>query len=70
MRWTVFKVISFLVIFLFLQSTMLPWLISLDAMPLWVDILLITFVLLIWLAVIDRLAFQLLRALRKNDEAT
>lgn len=68
MRWIVFKVISFLSVFIFCQGVILPWAISNNMMPLWADIILVSVILMIWLAVIDRLAFHLLKVLRKNDE--
>lgn len=69
MRWIVFKVISFLAVFVFMQGAILPWAISNNTVPLWVDILIITFILMMWLAVIDRLAIHVLRVLRKKEEA-
>ena len=68
MRMMVFKVISFLAVFIFMQGKILPWAISNDTMPLWADIVLISIVLLMWLAVIDRLAFHLLKIIRSKDE--
>lgn len=70
MRMMVFKVISFLAVFIFTQGAILPWAISNNSMPLWADIVLITIILMMWLAVIDRLAFHLLKILRSKDEAT
>lgn len=70
MRLMVFKVICFLALFIFAQGVILPWAISNNSMPLWVDIVLITLILMMWLAVIDRLAFHLLKLLRKNDGST
>lgn len=70
MRMLVFKVIAFLSVFIFTQGAILPWAISNNSMPLWADIVLITIILMMWLAVIDRLAYHLLKILRKNDEAT
>jgi hypothetical protein len=68
MRWILFKIISFLAVFIFMQGAILPWAISNDTMPLWADVILITVILLMWLAVIDRLAFHLLKILRKKDD--
>lgn len=70
MRWILFKVISFVSVFIFMQGAILPWAISNNFMPLWADIVLITVILMMWLCVIDRMAFHLLKVLRKNDEAT
>lgn len=70
MRWIIFKVISFIAFFIFAQGVILPWVISNNSMPLWANIALITIILMMWLAVIDRLAFHLLKTLRKKDEAT
>jgi hypothetical protein len=53
-----------------MQGAILPWAISNNFMPLWADIVLITVILMMWLCVIDRMAFHLLKVLRKNDEAT
>jgi tetrahydromethanopterin S-methyltransferase subunit C len=64
----VFKVISFMAVFIFTQGAILPWAISNNTMPLWADIVLITIILMMWLAVIDRLAYHLLKVLRRNDE--
>lgn len=69
MRWMLFKIISFVAVFIFMQGAILPWAISNNTMPLWADIVLITIVLMMWLAVIDRLAYHLLKILRKHDEA-
>lgn len=68
MRWIIFKVICFITIFIFMQGAILPWAISNNFMPLWADLILITVVLLMWLAVIDRLAFHVLKVIRSNDE--
>lgn len=70
MRWILFKIISFVTAFIFMQGVILPWAISNNFVPLWADIILITIILMIWLAVIDQLAFHLLKLLRKNDEIT
>ena len=69
MRWMLFKIISFMATFMFAQGVILPWAISNNFMPLWADIILVTIILLMWLAVIDRLAFHLLKILRSKDEA-
>ena len=68
MRWAIFKVISFITVFIFMQGVILPWVISNNIMPLWADIILISVILMMWLALIDRIAHQLLKVLRKNDE--
>jgi hypothetical protein len=70
MRWLIFKVIAFLGVFIFCQGAILPWAISNNYMPLWADIVLVTVIIMMWLAVIDRLAYHLLKVLRKNDEVT
>lgn len=70
LRWIVFKIIAFFGVFLFAQGVMLPWAIYNSTMPLWADIILVTIILMMWLAAIDRLAYHLLRVIRKNDEAT
>jgi len=70
MKMLIFKVICFLALFTFMQCAILPWLISNDSMPFWVDIVFITLVLMLWLIVIDRLAHQILKILRKKDDAT
>lgn len=70
MRMMIFKVIAFVSVFIFMQGAILPWAISNNYMPLWADIVLITIILMMWLAVIDRLAYHLLKVLRRNDEAT
>jgi hypothetical protein len=70
MRLLLFKMIAFLGTFMFAQGVILPWAISNNSMPLWADIILVTIILMMWLAVIDRLAYHLLKVLRKNDEIT
>lgn len=70
MRMMIFKVIAFVAVFIFIQGAILPWAISNNYMPLWADVVLITLILMMWLAVIDRLAYHLLKVLRKNDEVT
>ena len=70
MKWMIFKVIAFISFFIFMQGAILPWAISNNFMPLWADIILLTIILMIWLAVIDRLAYHLLKVLRSKDEAT
>jgi ABC-type Fe3+-siderophore transport system permease subunit len=69
MRMMVFKIIAFLSVFIFTQGAILPWAISNTYMPLWADIVLVTIILMMWLAVIDRLAYHLLKILRRDDEA-
>jgi hypothetical protein len=68
MRMMVFKVIAFVAVFIFMQGAILPWAISNNTMPLWADIVLITIILMMWLAVIDRLAYHLLKVLRRKDD--
>lgn len=71
MRMMIFKVIAFVAVFIFMQGAILPWAISNNSMPLWADVILITLILMMWLAAIDRLAYHLLKVLRKkDDEAT
>lgn len=70
MRMMIFKVICFMALFIFMQGAILPWAISNNTMPLWADMVLITLILLMWLAVIDRLAYHVLKMLRKTDEVT
>ncbi len=70
MRMMIFKVIAFVAIFIFMQGAILPWAISNTLMPLWADIILITLLLMMWLAAIDRLAYHVLKVIRKNDEVT
>lgn len=68
MRWLIFKVISFLAVFMYLNGVLLPWAISNSSIPLWLDIVIITMILMMWLAFIDRIAQLLLNVLRKKDE--
>jgi len=70
MRMFLFKVLSFMAVFIFAQGVILPWAISNNTMPLWADIVLVTLILMMWLAVIDRMAYHLLKTLRKHDEPT
>jgi hypothetical protein len=53
-----------------MQGAILPWAISNNLMPLWADIALITVILMMWLAAIDRIAFHFLKMLRKNNAIT
>ena len=55
MRLMIFKIISFLAAFMFVQGVILPWTISNNFMPLWADLVLLTFILMMWVVVIDRL---------------
>ena len=68
MRMMIFKVIAFVACFIFMQGAILPWAISNNSMPLWADVILITLILMMWLAAIDRLAYHLLKVLRKKDD--
>jgi len=70
MRMMIFRVIVFLAVFIFMQGAILPWAISNDTMPLWADIILISIILLMWLVVIDRFAYHLLKILRTKDDET
>lgn len=70
MRWMIFKVIAFVAIFLFTHAVILPWAISNDVMPLWGNIIAVSFVVVLWLAFIDRIAFQLIRIVGGKDEST
>lgn len=60
MRLMIFKIISFLAAFMFVQGVILPWTISNNFMPLWADLVLLTFILMMWVVVIDRLTRRLL----------
>ncbi len=68
MRWMIFKIIVFMTMFIFMQGAIVPWLISNNFLPLWADIIVISLVLMMWLAVIDRLSSHVLKIFRKNDE--
>ncbi len=70
MRLTLFKVIMFLAAFIFLQGVILPWTISNNMLPLWGDILLLSFILMMWVVVIDRISAQLLNKFKDEDELT
>jgi uncharacterized membrane protein YbhN (UPF0104 family) len=63
-----FKMISFALAFIFSQGVILPWAISNNDLPLWADIILVTIILMTWIAIIDRIAFRLIKILRKNNE--
>ncbi len=68
MKTIIVKVIAFIAVFLFMEGVVLQWAISNNTMPLWVDLLLVTILLMILLAGIDRLAFHLFKLLGQNDE--
>lgn len=70
MRLTLFKVIMFLAAFIFMQGVILPWTISNNMLPLWGDILLLSFILMMWVVVIDRISAQLLKKFKDEDELT
>ena len=68
MRWMTFKLISFFAIFLFTQGAILPWVISNDTMPLWLDIILLSFIMLMWMIAIDQIAFACIKLFRKIND--
>ena len=70
MRLTLFKIIMFLAAFIFMQGVILPWTISNNMLPLWGDILLLSFILMMWVVVIDRISAQLLKKFKDEDELT
>jgi hypothetical protein len=70
MRVTLFKIIMFLAAFIFLQGVILPWTISNNMLPLWGDILLLSFILMMWVVVIDRISAQLLNKFKDEDDLT
>jgi len=61
MRMTLFKIISFMAVFLFAQGAVLPWVISNNLLPLWADILLVSAVIFAWIVLIERLAMKCIR---------
>lgn len=69
MRWIIFKVISFFSVFIFMQTSILPWAISTNFIPLWADIILISIMLMMSLTVIDRMANRLIILTRRKDSA-
>lgn len=68
MKWIVFKIILFLASFGFVQGFILPWVISNNSMPLWLDILLLSFILMLWLIVIDRIGSCVIKLMKENNE--
>jgi hypothetical protein len=68
MRLVLFRIFSFFAIFIFAQAAVLPWVISNNYLPLWLDIALISFVIVVWLAIIDRFVYHFIRLLKKKDE--
>lgn len=61
MRMTIFKVIMFLAAFVFMQGVILPWTVSNNMLPLWLDIVIFSCILMGWVAVLDRIGKALLR---------
>ncbi len=70
MRWMIFKVITFIAVFIFMQGTVLPWAVSNNIMPLWANIILLTVIVMVCLYTIDCMAYALIKFIRKNDEIT
>ena len=56
MKITCLKVFAFFVGFIFLQLEVMPWLSQNEFMPLWADIGLMSGALMLFVALIDRLA--------------
>lgn len=68
MRIVLFKIISFLAAFIFIQGVILPWTISNNMLPLWADVVLISLILMGWVAVIDRIAVNLLHKFKDEGD--
>jgi hypothetical protein len=69
MRWIIFEVISFLAVFMVAHGIIVPWAIANDStMPLWADMVIIIFLLMLWVALIDRCVFYFRKVIRKYDE--
>lgn len=67
MKIIAFKVVMFLAAVLFLQGVILPWTISNDVLPVWVDILILSGILMIWVALIDRVSVRIANRIRSED---
>lgn len=61
MRKSCLKIFLFLLAFIFTQLIVLPWLSENAVIPLWVDILVMSFGLVLFTALVDRIAHKLWR---------
>lgn len=59
MQWIAFKVIMFLVGFLYLQGYIMPQAMENNDVPLWINILLISSMLTAWMIFIDFMVWRL-----------
>lgn len=59
MRWIVFKVISFIAVFIVTQGFLLPWIAATNLMPMWCAVLLISAIIVANLSLLDHLVIRL-----------
>jgi hypothetical protein len=68
MRWVAFKIIMFLAACLFVQGAILPWVISNNILPIWMDILFLGLLLFIFGLAIEKIANKLSAIAKDWDE--
>lgn len=70
MKVLMFKVIMFLTAFVCLHGFLLPWITVHNFMPMWADMLLMSFIMMMWIIWIDHMSENFIRKLRNLDEPT
>ncbi len=68
MKWLMFKLISILGCFSLMVGIVLPWTVSNNLLPIWLDIVIISGLIMVWIAVIERLALWLINCKGLHDE--
>lgn len=61
MRATCYKVLLFIVGFVFIQGCILPWVISNNVLPVWADIAILGALVFLWVFLIDKLVSNAIR---------
>ena len=55
MKTFIFKLVMTCAMFIFLQGVVVPWAISNNILPLWADILILSAIVMIWVAMVERM---------------
>jgi hypothetical protein len=67
MRWKLFKVFMFLGGFLYTQLWLMPRVLSVSGFPLWINVILMTLMLTLWMALIDLIIRYINKKFGSND---
>lgn len=66
MKYFSIQAISFMALILLIQSIILPWVISNDRLPLWVDIVLVVSIFATVVMIVERIIINLIKIVKED----